>query len=342
VRRDTGRGGDTRNIAIAVLLAALPILASAHHSVAALYDFDDVQEVSGTITDIDWINPHIKLTVEATGTGEIWQLEASAINILERNGVTRDSFQVGDEMTFIGPVARNGSDTMAAALAVMPDGERVPFFTLIAARLGLDEAPSGLVFDKPSAQAAAADSGTGLFKVWTPRGRPETGNNAYFWPLKESARAAVAEYDPLVDDPALSCETPGMPVIIDNPFPIAFSEENGNIVIRYEEWDGVRTIHMDGSASSGRTLMGHSVGRWEGGTLVIETMDTDYPYFDDRGTPQSEQLEVLEHYRVTEDGNRLDWDATITDAEVFTEPVVFNGYMEWFRGEEIKPYDCTY
>lgn len=40
-----------RNLTIAVLLAALPILASAHHSVAALYDFDDVQEVSGTITD---------------------------------------------------------------------------------------------------------------------------------------------------------------------------------------------------------------------------------------------------------------------------------------------------
>ena len=131
-----------RNITIAVLLAALPILASAHHSVAALYDFDDVQEVSGTITDIDWINPHIKLTVEAAGTGEIWQLEASAINILERNGVTRDSFQVGEEVTFIGPVARNGRNTMAAAVAVTPSGERVSLFTLIASRLGLEAAES--------------------------------------------------------------------------------------------------------------------------------------------------------------------------------------------------------
>lgn len=331
-----------RIIKAAFLLAALPILATAHHSVGALYDFDDVQEVSGTITDIDWINPHIKLSLEAAGTGEIWQLEASAINMLERNGIRRDSFQVGDEMTFIGPVARNGSNMMAAAVAVMPDGERVPFFTLIASRLGLDEDPSGLAFDKPSAEAAATDRGTGLFKVWTPRGRPETGNNAYFWPLTESAKAAVAEYDPLVDDPALRCETPGMPVIIDNPFPIGFSEENGNIVVRYEEWDGVRTIRMDGAAPAGRTLMGHSVGRWEGGTLVVETTNIDYEYFDDRGTPQSEQMHVLEHYTVSADGNRLDWDATITDPGVFTEPIVFNGYMEWFRGEEIKPYNCTY
>ncbi|MDH3420499.1 MAG: DUF6152 family protein [Gammaproteobacteria bacterium] len=330
---------------VAFVLAALPILASAHHSVAAIYDFADVQEVAGTVTDVDWINPHIRLTVEAAGTGEIWQLEASAINVLERNGVARDSFQIGDEMTFIGPVARNGSNTMAAAVAVTPSGERVSLFTLIASRLGLEAAdPNGLAFDKPSAEAAAADRGTGLFKVWTPRGRPETGNNAYFWPLTESAKAAVAEYDPLVDDPALLCETPGMPVIIDNPFPIGFSEENGNIVIRYEEWDAVRTILMDtdAPAPSGRTLMGHSVGRWESDTLVVETTNIDYAYFDDRGTPQSEQLEVIEHYTVTADGNRLDWDATITDSEVFTEPVVFDGYMEWFRGEELKPYNCTY
>ena len=135
-----------------------------------------------------------------------------------------------------------------------------------------------------------------------------------------------------------------MPVIIDNPFPIGFSEENGNIVIRYEEWDAVRTILMDtdAPAPSGRTLMGHSVGRWEGDTLVVETTNIDYAYFDDRGTPQSEQLEVIEHYTVTADGNRLDWDATITDSEVFTEPVVFDGYMEWFRGEVLKPYNCTY
>lgn len=331
-----------KTITVAAVLAALPILASAHHSVAAIYDFDDVQEVSGTITDIDWINPHIKLAVEAARTGDIWQLEASAINILERNGITRDSFQVGEEVTFIGPVARNGGNAMAAAVVVLPDGEQVPVFTLIASRLGLVESESGLAFDKPSAEAAAADRSIGLFKVWTPRGRPETGNNAYFWPLTDSAKAAVAEYDPLVDDPALRCETHGMPVIIDNPFPIGFSEENGNIVIRYEEWDGVRTIHMDGSSPSGRTLMGHSIGRWEGGTLVVETTNIDYEYFDDRGTPQSEQLEVLEHYTVSADGNRLDWDATITDPGVFTEPVVFNGYMEWFRGEEVKPYNCTY
>ena len=332
-----------RVITLSLLTAALPTLASAHHSVAAIYDFDNVGEVTGTITRVDWINPHIRVTLEAGDTGETWQLEASAINVLERNGISRDFMEVGDEMTFMGPVARNGSNAMAAAVAVTPSGERVSLFTLIAQRVGLIDAPRDQMFVAPSAEAAAADRGTGLFKVWTPRGRPETGNNALFWPLTQSAKAAVAAYDPLVDDPALRCETPGMPVIIDNPFPIGFSEENGDIVIRYEEWDGVRTIHMDGSASSGgRTLMGHSVGRWEGDTLVVETTTIDYEYFDDRGTPQSEHMTVLERYTVSDDGDRLDWEATITDPEVFTEPVGFSGFMEWVPGEVIKPYNCTY
>jgi hypothetical protein len=170
-----------------------------------------------------------------------------------------------------------------------------------------------------------------------------TGNDEnYERPLTEFAREAIAGYDPLVDDPALECVQAGMPVIIDTPFPVGFSEEDGAIVVRYEEWDGVRTIHMDGDATpSARTTMGFSVGRWEDGSLVVTTTHVDYPYFDDRGTPQSEQLMIVERYTVSEDGDRLDWEATMTDPLVFTEPMVFRGDMEWVPGEVVKPFNCT-
>ena len=133
-----------------------------------------------------------------------------------------------------------------------------------------------------------------------------------------------------------------MPVIIDTPFPVSFSEEGGNIVIRYEEWDGVRTIHMNADAAAAeRTNMGFSTGRWEGETLVVTTTHIDYPYFDDRGTPQTEQLEVIERYTPSADGQRLDWEATMTDPAVFTRPIVFVGDMEWVPGEVVKPFNCT-
>jgi len=323
-----------RRIGLAVVLTAVSAVALGHHSVAALYDFSDVQEITGVVTNVAWVNPHIRLSIDVddgAGGTESWELEASAINVLERNGVQRNSIRAGDRITFIGPAARDGRHAMAAAVAVMPDGQRVSLFTLIASRLDLVSGPKDLAFGAPSAEAAAAAAGaTGLFKVWTPRGRPVTANDD------------KAEYDPLVDDPALQCIQAGMPVIIDTPFPVSFSEEGGNIVIRYEEWDGVRTIHMNGDgAASERTNMGFSVGRWEGGTLVVTTTHIDYPYFDDRGTPQTEALEVVERYTVTADGKRLDWEATMTDPAVFTRPIVFVGNMEWVPGEVVKPFNCT-
>jgi len=336
-----------RRLSLALISTALSAVASGHHSVAAIYDYADVREITGIVTGVAWVNPHIRITVDVdTGSGEpeSWDLEASALNVLERNGFGRDSMAVGDRITFIGPVARDGRHAMVAAVAVMPDGNRVSLFTLIASRLGLDDAAKDLAFAAPSPEAAAAAAGaTGIFKVWTPRGRPVTANDdSYEQPLTDFAKAALAGYDPLVDDPALRCVQAGMPVIIDTPFPVGFSEEGGNVVIRYEEWDGVRTIHMNADAtSSERTNMGFSTGRWDGETLVVRTTQINYPYFDDRGTPQSEQLEVVERYTVSDDGDRLDWEATITDPVVLTRPVVFAGNMEWVPGEVIKPFNCT-
>jgi len=336
-----------RRISLAVILTAVSAAALGHHSVAALYDFSDVQEITGIVTNIAWINPHIRLSIDVdngSGGTASWDLEASALNVLERNGIGRNSIALGDRITFIGPVARDGRNAMVAAVAVMPDGNRVSLFTLIASRLGLDDAAKDLAFAAPSAEAAVAAAGaTGIFKVWTPRGRPVTANDdSYEQPLTDFAKAAIAEYDPLVDDPALQCIQAGMPVIIDTPFPVSFSEEGGNIVIRYEEWDGVRTIHMNADrAAFERTNMGFSAGRWEGSTLVVTTTHIDYPYFDDRGTPQTEQLEILERYTVSADGRRLDWQATMTDPAVFTRPIVFTGDMEWVPGEVVKPFNCT-
>ena len=87
--------------------------------------------------------------------------------------------------------------------------------------------------------------------------------------------------------------------------------------------------------------LGYSVGDWEENRLVIYTDRINYPYFDDLGTPQSGNLQITERYTLNEDGTRLDWEALAVDPEIFTEPVLLTGYMEWVPGEEVKPFDCT-
>ena len=102
---------------------------------------------------------------------------------------------------------------------------------------------------------------------------------------------------------------------------------------------------MDPAAEGGdppATLMGHSVGRWEGQTLVVETTKLNSPYFDAVGTPHSASSKIIERFTLSEDASRLDWEATVIDPETFTEPVSTQKmHWAWVPGEEIKPFNCS-
>ncbi len=282
---------------IFILLAALPFapLSLAHHSVSALYDYENIGELEGTVKSLAWINPHIHLTIERiaeNGEPELWELEGSAVNLLQRRGIGADILKVGDRVI-----------------------------------------------------AATVDEGKGIFGVWRPIEKPNTdsGSGIPPWSLTEAALAAYRAFDPLTDDPALSCVQAGMPVILDTPYPVEFVDSGDDIVIRIEEWDGVRTIHLNTNDAEAHEAspMGYSVGRWDGNTLVVTTNNISYPYFDDLGTPQSGALQITERYSLSEDNSRLDWEATATDPEIFTEPPVLRGYMAWSPSEEVKPFNCT-
>jgi len=131
---------------------------------------------------------------------------------------------------------------------------------------------------------------------------------------------------------------------MDNPFPLEFVERANDIVLRLEEWDTVRTIHMGGNADPAAqpaTPLGYAVGRWENGALIVATSRIDWPYFDDVGTPQSADVRTLERFWLDDDGSRLNYSITITDSTTFTGPVSFTGYWVWAPGQEIKPYNCA-
>lgn len=191
--------------------------------------------------------------------------------------------------------------------------------------------------------AAIADEGRGLFQVWTPRGRPPAVALETL-PLRDGARAAVAREAALRDDPVLPCGPPGMPAMLDTAYPVEFVDQGERIIMRYEQWNGRRTIHMRprNLAVAGRASpQGESFGRWEGETLAIFTTHIDYPYFDDRGTPQSADVSVLERYTPNHAATRLDWTAIVTDPATFTAAVVRSGYFVYEPGTAIGPSDCT-
>ena len=112
--------------ALAVLLAATPILA--HHSFAAQYDGTKTIKLTGTVTKVEWMNPHIYFYMDVKGQdGKVtnWAFEGGAPNGLYRNGWRKDSLKTGDTVTVDGALARDGSKLVNARQVVMPDGKRV-------------------------------------------------------------------------------------------------------------------------------------------------------------------------------------------------------------------------
>ena len=88
----------------------------AHHSFAAVFDREDPIEITGTVTRVEWVNPHawFYLDVE-TENGELveWALEMGSANHLRRRGWNRNALQVGDVVTVAGSRARDGTTTGA-------------------------------------------------------------------------------------------------------------------------------------------------------------------------------------------------------------------------------------
>ena len=331
------------HVAIAVLCWFLPIILFAHHSVNAFYDLEAPMVVGGTVASIRWANPHVRLKLEVrseNGESELWDIDSGGPTLLRRLGVTADIVELGDSVIISGYPSKRRDDEMIGVSIGLPDGSEAPLFPTLAPRFG-HELRSGVHITVEEAAAGSREA-RGIFRVWT----ASRGSNA---PVVEPSftMAAIvgrAAYDPLTEDPALRCIAQGMPILMDNPFPIQFLDQNSDVLLRFEVWDAVRVIHLDEDrppAGIMPTALGYSVGRWDGDTLVVTTTDIDWPYFDDVGTPQSSEIELTERFTLSEDESRLTYQAVITDPITLNEPVVRNLHWVWVPGERLEPYNCT-
>jgi hypothetical protein len=99
--------------------------AFAHHSFAAEFDQNAKIEVSGTVTKVEWQNPHAHFSLavkDAAGKTVIWDFETGSPNALARRGVTRHSIKEGDVLKVVGYRAKDGSNLASAGTVTFPDG----------------------------------------------------------------------------------------------------------------------------------------------------------------------------------------------------------------------------
>lgn len=111
---------------IGLLVSAAPVLG--HHSFAAEYDATKPVTLKGTVTKIEWTNPHARFYVDVkddTGAIVNWNFELASPNVLVRNGWSRKSLSIGDLVTVQGSMAKDGSKMANARAVTLADGRRV-------------------------------------------------------------------------------------------------------------------------------------------------------------------------------------------------------------------------
>ena len=335
---------------LVLLAVALPTPVLAHHGTVTnplLYLSDELAELEGELTEVFWRNPHTRARLSVAdedGGATIWELEfAPWPRHFELMGLAPEDFL--GPVRVAGYISRQHPDSLGVVNFLLPDGReyvqgRTAELRWSSERLDTTRrAP-----DAASVQAAEA-AADGIFRTWNGRiGAPvpvEVGLASQT--LTERGRELTAAYNPLTDNGQLSCRH-GMPDTMFDPHAMEISDEGGTIRIHSAQFNIRRTIHMNAEAVSEdpeASPVGYSTGRWEGNELVVTTTHVDWPYYSNDGTPQSDQVQYLERFSASEDGQRLNYSITIEDPVIFTEPFTLDRFREAAPGVEIEPFDCV-
>ena len=324
-----------------------------HHSAGVYFNVDSVVELSGKVTGVVWRNPHVHFTVQAVD-GESWNVESNSVSILRRMGLAEGLVNAGDRVRIAGWPGRQRQHRLFALNMLLPDAVELILWPGATARWSDDPlgTASAMAMDGESSPASLGIAND-IFRVWGSNMAnpasfplfPDVAGAAPEYPLTEAAQAIRATWNPAADNPYLTCDPVGMPRIMGQPYPMEFIDEGDRIVLRIELYDVVRTIHMADDGGTGDaappTPQGYSRGTWEGSALVVRTNRLSWPYFDQSGIPQSLEAELLERFRPSADGTRLEYTLVVTDPETFTGPVTLEKYWTWRPEAEVRPFECN-
>lgn len=113
-----------------LILVAVPL--AAHHSFDAEFDRHQVVNLRGTVTRMEWVNPHAMIhiaVVNADGSTAAWRIEGNTPNSLLRAGLTKDSLKAGTEIMVRGYRAKSGENIISGSAILFKDGKSLSFGT---------------------------------------------------------------------------------------------------------------------------------------------------------------------------------------------------------------------
>lgn len=234
--------------------------------------------------------------------------------------------------------------------------------TLIAATLGACAFATALPVvaqsvRPPGSQSAVQATGNvpdlgGVYLIRDFRGALENmaidlkGGGIPFVPEEEKrhrafAKVQLSQANPDLDQsPSARCLPPGLTFLMTAPYPMEIIQTPTKVLTLHEFGNYVRQIFLRADhGDPDPTWLGHSIGRYEGDTLIVETIGFNAKaWLDVSGLRSSESLRTVEHFRRT--ATELQWTVTIEDKKMFTRPWRVQTHYRPLSGFDINEYVC--
>jgi hypothetical protein len=319
--------------------------ASAHHSFAPHFDASKPVSIEGTVTEYESRNPHSYLHISAvdeSGRTREYVCESHGVTQLTRNGIRPDMFKAGTRVRVTGSLSRHSPYMCFFNTVEFADGRALSV-----------NGPAG--GPRPTATTAAARKD--IYGTWllapTPN-RSTSGPQPMMQFLTLAAQKAVAAYDPFRDDPTFRCDPIGVRRVWGAPgTPLEIVRDGKDVVLRHEWMDVRRVVRVgvgEHPAGGARSSLGHSIGRFDGDALVIETANyapgvvnqyVEQPGQPTRGLLHSAALRSVERLRFDAARQRLIVEIDLVDADFFTQPFP-RAVLEYAPSAlKIEPFDCS-
>ena len=324
-RRTSARPLTVLAISAAALLVCGP--ASAHHSPAA-YDPQATITIDGAVTRFEWSNPHTYISVK-DAAGDVWLIEAYAPTSLKQLGWSASTLAASDRVHVTAAPARDPSRKTAALASLEKDGV-VLFGPAGAARPGV---------------ARPSPSVTGISGVWATTVGSTTGRflgNPASLPVTAKGADAIRTFTD-ADNPGSDCVPFSAPLYMILAGVRRIEVRDDVVLLQGEDADVERVVHMqvtthDGAAA---TVQGHSIGRWDGRTLVVDTARfVPHRLGLAAGLPSGSGKHLVERFELAPDRKSLAYRFTVEDPEYLTAAV--SGDAEWLPRPDLEfaPMKC--
>jgi len=307
-----------RRIGLSLFLTAAAVPAAAHHSPAR---FDTTKQIvlTGTVADYSWRNPHVYMAIETQGPDGkplVQQIEAGAAALLSPGGVTRDAVRVGERVTIVANPNRGSGRIVMGLKLTKEDGTVLPLNARELRTIG------------PGDATASTISGT-----WVPQsaGFYALVGGMASWPFTKKGLEAMAGNAAAVDTAQEQCLPWGLPATMVMPNVFTVEVDASKVTLKGDYLNVERVVHLDERARPAGvvpTLLGYSLGRWEGGTLVVDTAGFT-PQAEGFGfdRPSSAAKHLVERFSLSADRRRLVYEASVDDSEYLVGTVTHRS--EW-------------